>query len=70
MQNLLSLVHMLAQTAAQKSATLMGVGCLAVFFMILCLDKSSFKKTPKKILLFFTALFIVLFVVLYFFVFK
>ena len=70
MQNLLSVIRMLAQTAAQKGATLVGVGCVAVLFMILCMDKSAYKGTQKKILLAFMGIFMILFFVLLFFVYK
>ena len=70
MQNLLTIAKMLAQTSAQKGATLVGVGCIAVFFMILCMDKSSYKKTQKTILLVFVSIFIALFLVLFFFVYR
>lgn len=68
MQSILLVLQLLAQTAEQKNTMLVGFGCVAVFFMIMCMDKSSFKGRQFKIMLSFLAIFIVIFVVLYFFV--
>lgn len=61
---------MLAQTASEKAATLVGVGCVAVLFMVLCMDKSAFSKKQKTILLVFLGLFLVAFAILYFVVYR
>lgn len=67
----LNVFTFLAQTETQKKMTLMNIGCLAVFFLILVIDKcaySSKKETPiKTILLVFAAIFIVFFLILFFF---
>lgn len=62
---------LLAQTEMQKKMTLINVGCLAVFFLILVIDKSAYSKgknTPiKQILIIFTGIFIAFFLILFFF---
>ena len=71
MISFLKIVHnILAQTASQKAATLVGVGCVAVLFMILCMDKSVFSKKQKTLLLVFLGIFIAAFLILYFVVYR
>ena len=70
MQNMLSIFKLLAQTAAQKGATLAGVGCVMMLFVVLLMDKSKYSGKLKTILLVFMFLFVGIFALLYFVVFK
>ena len=63
-------VNLFLQTQAQKSATMVGFGCVAVLLMILCMDKSSFSGKQKWLLLTFMGVFMLAFFLLYFFVVK
>ena len=65
-----TIAYILAQTASQKAATLAGVGCVAVLFMVLCMDKSTFSKKQKVLLLVFMSIFLAAFAVLYFVIYR
>lgn len=65
---LFSIVNLLAQTAEQKNATLVGLCLMAGAFMLLCMDKSAFKKPLKWILLGFMVLFMAAAILYYFLV--
>ena len=65
-----SVVKFFLQTQAQRSATMVGFGCVGVLLMILCMDKSNFSGKQKWLLLSFMAMFLLAFFLLYFFVIK
>lgn len=67
-QTLAFVFNLLAQTAAQKSATFAMFGCVLVLFVVLCMDKCKYSKSQKTILLSFLALFLVAFILIYFLV--
>ena len=70
MSYMVATIKLLAQTAEQQGATLVGVGCLMVFFMILCMDKCKFSKNQKIILMVFLFIFVVLFFFLFFYLYR
>lgn len=65
-----TILNLLLQTAAQKSITLVGLGCIAAMFLIFAIEKSKFSSKQKPIIWTFFALFMAAFLLYYFFVVK